>query len=117
MVSIDENEVKRVSAALDAQRLRAPLAPPSSKSLKKNLADVEKTLTSYFAKTGLPIDKLNKLAAKSKAERRKLIDRRGDEFRRGFARGRGRFSPGHGLPAPGIPTSFEAIPVDAHHAR
>ena len=57
----------------------APLAPPSSKSLKKNLADVEKIFTSYFAKTGLPIDKLNKLAAKSKAERRKLIDRRGDE--------------------------------------
>ena len=79
MVSIDENEVKRVSAAFDAQRLRPPLAPPSSKSLKKNLADVEKIFTSYFAKTGLPIDKLNKLAAKSKAERRKLIDGRGDE--------------------------------------
>ncbi len=79
MVSIDENEVKRVSAALDAQRLRTPLAAPSSKSLRKNSADVEKTFASYFAKTGLPIDKLNKLAAKSKAERRKLIDRRGDE--------------------------------------
>ena len=73
MGKIDKNEVKRVSAALDAKRLRAPL-PRSSKSLIKNRAEIETIFASYFGKTGLPVDKLDRLAAKSRAERRKLID-------------------------------------------
>jgi hypothetical protein len=47
--------------------------------LKKNRSEAEKLLRSYFGKTGLDVDKLDKLAAKRQAERRKLIAaRKGD---------------------------------------
>jgi hypothetical protein len=74
MAKIDENEVKRVSAAINAHRPAARIGLPTSKILTKNRAEAGKVLTSYFTKTGLPVDKLKELVAANRAELRKLED-------------------------------------------
>jgi hypothetical protein len=76
MAKIDENEVKRVLAAINAHRLAPRLGPPTSKTLTGNRAEATKVLTSYFTKTGLPVDKLKELAAANRAELRKLENAR-----------------------------------------
>jgi hypothetical protein len=72
MAKIDEDEVKRVSAALNRHKHAPRLGPPTSKILTKNKAEAEKIFTSYFTKTGLPAGKLKELAAKNQIERQKL---------------------------------------------
>ncbi len=73
MTQINIDEVKRVSAELSTHRLPQIEIPRTSAALTKNRADIQKLLKSYFDKTGLAVDKLNKLTATRQTERRKLF--------------------------------------------
>jgi hypothetical protein len=73
MPQINIDEVKRLAAELSQHKLPPIEIPRSSAALTKNRTEIEKLLKSYFDKTGLAVDKLNKLTATRQTERRKLF--------------------------------------------
>jgi hypothetical protein len=75
MAQIDIDEVKRVSAELSTHRLPQIGIPQTSGALTQNGMEIQKILKSYFDKTGLDTDTLNKLTADRQTERRKLFEK------------------------------------------
>jgi hypothetical protein len=73
MAQIDIDEVKRVSAELSTHTLPRVGIPQTSEALAKNRRKLQKFLKSYFNKTGLAVNKVNKLMTDRQAEKRKIF--------------------------------------------
>jgi|SRR5580704_4265580 hypothetical protein len=74
MTQINIDEVKRVSAKLNAEKIRQTSIPITSQGLTKNRTDTEALLKYYYDKTGLAVDKFNKLRTNRHAALRKLLE-------------------------------------------
>jgi len=85
MQPIDIEEVKRISAKLGRRKLTQARMPLKSPTLTERERAIHELLRSYLAKTGFPVDELNKLRAAVSEERRKLLDTRETETAKNLA--------------------------------
>jgi hypothetical protein len=85
MQPIDIEEVKRISAKLGRRKLTQARMPLKSPTLTERERAIHGLLRSYLAKSGFPVDELNKLRAAVSEERRKLLDTREAETAKNLA--------------------------------
>ena len=85
MQQIDIEEVKRVSAKLGRRYPAQMRMPLTSRALTESQRGIQELLRSYLAKSGLPIDELNKLRAAVREEKHKLFEARRCETAKNLA--------------------------------